>query len=1264
MGCTSSNCGNQHQSNQSSSDHQSQHDLHLHDGSNQLGTVPTSKSANEAAEEFQKAIRSRREAKESSVRKLELEEFDPIRPLDSFNITHRGMLGRCWDRRAVEVIPITQLADFVSKVVYSPTRSASTGQFSSASSRFGKARPSDKIHRSSHWFSVCLVPGKGMAGSSSILNSLQTQSTVGGASEEHWNSQHLRNSLLVSDEDVMAVTHAMDSLANLSMEEREKMFSQFMLRLPRLAGSKNRFVFRLGSETSQDDATRFMRKRGLSPAKGVEVVRWNRVEMVIPTVELIGKAVAKTQCVAVEDEAANLHVSGMMGSPLAGSGTEMSNFAFNLHAGNVNASFNDRLVDPKQHLSSRFDAAFDRTANTTPSNDSFMLNSPAYPPHPSNSPTTTPTRGSFPLDSVLCHAAGVPIGSESAKGTLFVLAVSSFSTSISPFDSAHNGVMVYPVDVDDSNPSAVETYGEGLITSVMYGGVMVVEGSRPAGISHLKDRLAAMDWDKQRGFQHVVAELSEKMKDQAMAEGCSTEYRILRRVGGRSIRDSVELSEICLRFGDDEKAGEDTGTALGGPSAYVSAWVSQDAIVMAIRVWVLHLLSNPEYSQPVSLYLQRFPGIAMSLQPSKVEISSGVLKNSFMNDTMKDIHAAFLLQQQQQQQAAAAADHDPANRMFAPEVILSSPGSSDTDSMPPFSLPPSKLSRGVESASPHSSPGGPFPVAPSLPSSMSSYSSSSPSSASSMSYTNNTTLPTPVAGVAGGGDAEGAAGEGDRKYKKPFGRKSSYRRESAATAAELTVPGARRKGSGAAATKKKQVTPVGKKPAYPAVAVRKTSSVLSHGADHELWTVAMMELRAVQNELKTMESQMAWIEEQRASQQELMDTLSRAFLPTVTAGALLPVLLNVRAAVMYPHELNREELEVPANVDWLPTLAAVLGSPHCQVRKIKVHTTLRLRELPMLGVLAGLLRMGYAGRSLRMLEIQCGRLFSAEAKEWGGMLTMPNGNHGFGASCPPFCISPTQARDILGTLLAAVAEYQHVKCVAVVMKDFPVIGTHFVGSPSSTAILPPEQLGAERGFILRRLHNLLFPSGGQEKMEPMGWCCAEGPEVTVGSASDTMHSNTVLLNAAANSLSRKRMMERAERCSAHPTGSLDHYPFFSILCHRTDDEREVTEGGKDEEEYGMAPYLNVHNYYHSNPRYERMERNSSGSQYSEPPGGVAHSCQPSLHYGLKDFNKEKDLLKTYEIALQDSTRALWNTLEAVVTEYNRHEDQFEMRLLR
>ncbi|KAG5508994.1 hypothetical protein GH5_06219 [Leishmania sp. Ghana 2012 LV757] len=805
----------------------------------------------QAAKEYQQHVQAKRSAKAAYTKRRQLEEFDPVRPVDSFNVTHRGLLGRCWDRRAPELMPVAfvhamegmlRAADEThpGSTTTSHPPEAETGRdeyplssphaspspLSHASGYLSSfaggrvpslARPwlpqgvvcgERRVPRRSHWFSVAGVSSEALYsqlkgnGSSNQMGASNmspyytssgalspTTSRPGVCSPDFPLRGHAKSlkataasSPVIYGEDIHITVddgasqtpHSLtpEQISVLPMEKREEYYNDFLARNPRFMGIKDCFAFRLADGVSEDLSTKFLRKRQLRPAPGVVAMRWDRVQLFQPTLHTLVRAVAMTQGIKLDASQLDQHQASNTGarypavqhSRLASSASancllhatsddggtiadmqlrrpcsqcvipRMENSSFSLGGGG--SLYASSLSHPEK-LRATGDSSGRRNSNPSPS----PPRNHSHQPHKESSGEDGFVAGAeFPEDSVLSLALGIhhsslpqlmgaspppqlggvgrsrtcpplestpkaakhvdggPAASHGAfkhagsdESVLVALSVSSFSVSIDPFRWQEHRYIRYPVDIDDSKKMSRHTYGEGVVTDVMYGGIMIVEASSAAAVKELQTLLASMTWTEGRTLHGVIGDVRKHLKvfqgsrntmrqpttpqrqvppdaETAFDAGAqqpqaddekSHRYRIWRRIGGRPMRDAVELQEISYFFNDAEvreetvtlncPIGSDDAIAPRGAAAepggvtgnsavsgsrhatngscvvadpdispsfsrVASVWVKLPVIAAVLRTWGLHLLSNPELAQPIAMFLQRYTGIAPALQ--------------------------------------------------------------------------------------------------------------------------------------------------------------------------------------------------------------------------------------------------------------------------------------------------------------------------------------------------------------------------------------------------------------------------------------------------------------------------------------------------------------------------------------------------------------------------------------------------------------------------------------------------------------------------
>ncbi|CAJ1020586.1 hypothetical protein, conserved [Leishmania lindenbergi] len=817
----------------------------------------------QAAKEYQQHVQARRSTEAAHTKRRQLEEFDPVRPVDSFNVTHRGLLGRCWDRRAPELVLISfayameaalQAAEethlgrtttspppgaeterdehpFASPRVPLTPLSHTTGHLPGVAGSRGpsQAMPGSprgcslggrRVPRRSHWFSVSCdttyPPAKGSdlgneAGmtmssfymSSGVASPIMTWPCPSGSrlplsaslpalnwagiaplrsKSKPFMATEASSPVIyggttegLSDEEDGGTAQPRqpltpEQISALSMEKRGQYYNDFLARDPRFMGIKDCFAFRLADGVGEDPSTKFLRKRNLEPAPGVVARQWNRVEFVHPTLHTLIRAVAMTHGMTL-----NASQLEMLQRQAGGAMAEMPS----------RASFSQYLLSHTENrsfsrgggsLNTSFLSQPDKPQSTSDTPGSYTNNSLLSPPrsynhHPGKggrSKADLFAATKFPEDSVLSLALGIPRsrlpqlmgaslppqlgtvsrsnsspalaaapnvsrdgdggpaaypglsgtphGSFACAGSdgsvLVALSVSSFSVSIDPLRWQENCYIRYPVNMNASNKASRHACGEGIVTDIMYGGVMFVEASSATAAKELQTLLASMTWTEGRTLDGVVGDVRkhlialhgnrsklrqatapprrttaetetafdagtqtrhgsgvQQQQQQQAEEEKSHQYRICRRIGGRPMRDAVELQEISYFFDDFEVREEcvtlslpiqpvDATAARGaavGPggstdrpaifesrhtcngsslvadpdvsrpfSCVASVWVKLPVIAAVLRTWGLHLLSNPEFAQPTALFLQRYAGIAPALQPTVL--------GSFCND--------------------------------------------------------------------------------------------------------------------------------------------------------------------------------------------------------------------------------------------------------------------------------------------------------------------------------------------------------------------------------------------------------------------------------------------------------------------------------------------------------------------------------------------------------------------------------------------------------------------------------------------------------
>lgn len=857
--------------------------------------VPRDTSA-EAFHAFQKEVSAKQRRERRVIQRLKIEEFDPLRPLDSFKLTHRLLLGRCWDRQAETLLSLLHLLE----------ESVPAVKSSSQASRLAvldKYIRSHSIPRRSHWFSVCLsaaesqVDGHPSGEGASLF--LAAERTAQQAGSEGYLRYH---------QCMRAFDHlTLEESKNKPIWELEEIYADFTTSVARMAGCCSAFGFRVDSSSaSLEKSAAFLRQRGLTPCKGVKVVRLNHVKVFRPTISAFTSSLK-----------AILGSEGVMNRLLEQMGT--------------GAATDER----------------ESTASTSPVESCASSVSRG---------TIHPHRREGVVDPLSCHVLGFPV--QESPVTVAV-AVGCFIASVDPFEWEEHKFTRYAVDVDDSDPSVFEQYGEGLITAILYGGMLVVEANSPQAARYLERSVNKLQYDQlsvRCGPDYRPFHTTQKEDEY--------QYRVRRRIGGMQLRSFVELSTVegalLLDFKEkDEKGkkGKSTTSPISNSmnecsSSVSSAWINRQVALAVVTAWTRDLLRNVRTAQPISLYLQQYTPIAMSLLTTA---SSGPIKRPhapLKPDRLSDPTALPLAANT----AAALRFQSMVQRVFVKEVALRTSRSCITPEPTPLSLSQAFTSFGWGTE-------GPPPLKNSI-TSMPSQPRSRPSRCDSGRLTS---------------------------IMKSGCNQSSH--ASFATGASFET----------------------------ATATGGAFSPVPSNA-HAKRRLAAAELRALEIELDELRESTARLEAQFEEASVRLEQLRGAFLPLTPQKLLLPSLLLVKKAIRHPHDFVAARLVLPVR-DWLPLFTAIWTSPKCRIRNILIQARLTAVDFPRLGVLAGVLESKRSPHTERTALKSIEFSEAHELWKGGGMLSSPLGSPVGKSVAVPFLVTPAQALDVLWTLVSTVVYF-------------------------------------------------------------------------------------------------------------------------------------------------------------------------------------------------------------------------------------------------
>ncbi|CCW64655.1 unnamed protein product [Phytomonas sp. EM1] len=1257
--------------------------------------VPLKTDAAQAAQEYQTRIQAKEEAKLAKAARLQMEIIDPIRPLDSFNVSHRAILGRCWDRRAAERFPIhfvhSLLEAAKGTTAATPSRrpgnSATLSRGRKSRHKRGKnAMPKTNLSRRSHWFSTCGIstecptsaflraaaPSSGTFGTHSLrlLNRvdmlnldthvLETDSKVRVFNELKNCVAHLLATNTLTDIDLVLFFHTPSEVAKLPNDIREKFFHLITGFMPYYRGIKNTSAFRLSEMVDETDkSTLFLRKRNLKPAYGVQVARWNRVEVVIPNLNTLAHAVALIQdedwISLISDRSLNeLQPGGRHDNQGRKRSIDPTSLGKHFITEKINGSF----TTPGSHEHK----VFYESSRTLRASSRHPTITKAYQGGVNEAPKRFPEEFILSLmietleesyhnikHLIPSCAAAPPTGNENKKrqgdiGEVFPVlpgplpqaptektkkantlanntsddvdkkafdegptssqkrfisvVVASFQVFIDPFEWKERHYTRYPIDFSINQHSARSEYGEGIITDIMYGGMLFIECCPPEAADELKRVLQDMDWSKARtaegilnnvrnlftarhtiskGYGHiphrnkdVAAEKDARGLENKRHTTAHFRYRITRRIGGIPMRDSVEIKQISVFFGGGEvlehtistptlakggggggggglaaEASVD-GAAAADPrpdphkrsdaySLIASAWMGMETISAVIQTWGMHLLCNPEYAHPLSLFLQKFSGIAPALLqkilPIDLKMHDGISAGSSTSSVSEDSRTPLSDKAEGTDAStvdaysrptsitAGYSNHHTLRSEFFKSSLCNTPLA---DTMKGLSLNESMVSVRVEREG-----GGSRKASPLLTATPSPNASRSRARAGKNrgrdprvdKKSRNAKSPPGGATVAPRQPPSKAKRKRQKTKEKgnPRGRISPVRRAIPKRGAAMATKGGggikgrsrRRLGRYPSeatinSTNRWRLSPMGTLGARSSLSGSSSTlqtlitrcgtldgplGVLGELDLEERWNMATLELKAQKNDLADLLSSVRAAEAAHSALLADLSVLQRAILPRTTGEDLDPALLYLETAIFEPDELPGWCLCLN-NADWLPRLVAVLTSAENVIRHVQVVTPLTPKDFPKLGMLAGLLYYPSASASLWCLEFDATNLFGNEAAAaaaaiersrreaasgghsdgdsknapdhrspspsrsrkgtYGGGNSLdgaipspplPSGfsrngdlfqttdcgfatenNHGFGANCPLFYVSPEQALDTLWLLLCAIAE--------------------------------------------------------------------------------------------------------------------------------------------------------------------------------------------------------------------------------------------------
>ncbi|ESL05889.1 hypothetical protein TRSC58_06446 [Trypanosoma rangeli SC58] len=970
-----------------------------------------------------------------------------------FNLSHRELLGRCWETTDVERLT-NVLARNVPKNVHETLSRSSFalpskqrgGRFSTAAflpdvhtvelltspdgrtSRSARSSTSSStrwgIQKRSHWVSLIQIPPPGATQKSIFF---VPKKSGGGAHEKKVTSP---GSLWCGGGTVSGKLRGscrcLSRLLRVMCQKNNNV--DFVIPAPDTdvaecgyAGAKNTFAYRLIKLPSKEKNTAFLRKHGLSPCFGTCLHRWDRVDFFSPNIHLLALAASLTQPKSVTGPLA--HVLSCY-SPLIGgnasldaggasvsaderaksvvlvegfscvppqTSTESADFAErpsrfpeeslychclafftnylqelqagaeSLQSTTLTSVVSSRDVEnmlegtsghtdghPLQASSVHLGSFVQKSIDCNASASTLAANAPATPScllhtesdvqkMASGAPESASFSGRrlhspFLPDDVGNGMANVRSGFESCqppapKTVLSSVVVSSFELFIDLVNWKKRRYSRSVIPYGKTTSSIRRKYGEGIVTRVMYGGVLVVECSDHMAAQNLEMALKKEPWLGKKKNLAASRETNEGPRGDDNTDSRRNAERTLpsadcirvgsnndlRFSGGVQSDDSKQLGSYRVVYyvgGERESSWASDSNVQRQPSTFgtVSAhtghypltpWLGLEKMVELASSWARRLLSNPKLVEPIAVYVQRFAGIIPFLYSPY--------------DRRKEPDARAVV----------------TPRGTPREVLSSSTASicvADDES-------PASLIMAVYT-----------PSAPSV---------------------RNTCRPMSRSVVD---DAHLSAST--LTERTPITPLASHRPRSIASKPPLTE-----------SLHGLQGADLGRD--VMSIVREESNSTHISGFPSEkddgeaIWEICMLEATALEAELKMAVSAAQEAEEEYSRIMGIVHSMQQAFLPNSQLEQLESICTYLVTLIYEAEEIPEQDACI-GGPDWFPCLAAVLTNPHHSLHGINILYRLDYGSSPQLGMLAGLFYHEHAMASITRLILRCGIFFAED----------------------------------------------------------------------------------------------------------------------------------------------------------------------------------------------------------------------------------------------------------------------------------------------
>nr|CCC92275.1 conserved hypothetical protein [Trypanosoma congolense IL3000] len=578
------------------------------------------------------------------------------------------------------------------------------------------------------------------------------------------------------------------------------------------------------------------------------------------------------------------------------------------------------------------------------------------------------------------------------------IVVSCFDASINPSMWEVCGYKRTPINcLDITAPGeSSDVFGDGVVTNVMYGGVCLVECSSEEAVRVLQSSISVAEWGtpvSDKSLKKAMKELVRRSspivsrkgngvciggnpaghdRSGAVSSGVSSlsnpvSYelcRIVKWIGGK------QYDREYFRGGLKEQGDGMSSTSSKGSGAEpITPWMRVEVVGLLLRDWALSLFSHSEYVRPIAIYVQRFLGILPFLKLKATRTitehtihSSDECHRSRWQEDDSVLSRADCGHSEECRLAdltEAGGMHDD-NLRTSPCVFSndqSSNGSGWRSHVGALLTCAEELGLGDDDGSPLV----PRRIERRRRAVLGLLDDAGGENVEGL---NAEKIFSMTAGVARGtgGVREQALGDNVTVIGQaiPLSTEEPLGGELASDRPLLN--GNRLTGSDAELSTTDTTLPL--------------ELFVRYDEAQALWEQSMLEVRALNNELKDLVNAGHAAAKELAEANRALDDVKQYFLPNSCAISLEPLCAYLTAALNETDELPERKAYI-GGADWFPCLAAIMASPSNTLCGVEILHPMTISSLPQLGMVAGLLHCGTATTHLLNLTIPCDKLCSS-----------------------------------------------------------------------------------------------------------------------------------------------------------------------------------------------------------------------------------------------------------------------------------------------